>query len=198
MTIDRIIGLLSIPLMLIMVAGIARQVNKNQRVSIGSTLIGLVMAPIILIINLLFMARAIPTSIGPFLLILGLGFGLAWGFTTRLKISDGVPVARQSILHLVFWAISLTVTQLLAAFAPVSWVAGGLATMFFSTGTTVGSQLNLLVRQRLQVNKLGRTPAAYSADSVSVPAASGGKGRPEGLPERKRPTSLPRWLISKG
>jgi len=190
MTTDRIIGLLSIPLIIIMIVGIIRQVNKDQRVSLGSSLIGLLMAPFTLVINLIFMARAIPTSIGPLLLILGLGFGLAWGFTTRLKISDGVIIARQSILHLVFWAISASLTQLLAAFAPASWVAGGLATMFFSTGTTVGSHLNLLVRQRRLGKKLVLAPVASSEISVGRPDRKE-TSRPQSLPESRQPTSLP-------
>ena len=191
MTIDKIIGLLSIPITLVMVAGIARQVNKNQRVTAGSSLIGLVMAPLTLIINLIFMRRVIPALAGPLLLILGLGFGLAWGFTTRLKLSEGVVVARQSILHLVFWAVSVTVTQLLAAFAPASWVMGGLATMFFSTGTTAGSQLNLFVRQLWFRSKPAQAAVAPPAPVIKS-TVSGGIGRPQDLPENKRPTTLPK------
>lgn len=192
MTIDRIIGLLSIPIILGMIVGITRQVNKDRRVSLGSSLIGLVMAPFTLVVNLIFMARAMPTAIGPLLLILGLGFGLAWGFTTRLKISDGVMVARQSILHLVFWAISACLTQLLAAFAPLTWVAGGLATMFFSTGTTVGSHLNMLVRQQRLGNKVARTAPASPHVVTSMPEKMSESSRPQTLPESsKRPTSVP-------
>jgi hypothetical protein len=66
--------------------------------------------------------------------------------STRLSLRDGAVVGKQSILHLVFWALSLAITQLLVAVAPASWVAGGLALMFFSTGTTLGTNLNLLLR----------------------------------------------------
>jgi hypothetical protein len=145
--IGRIIGLLSIPMMAFIMWSLIRQVRKPSPVQPGWIAIGLVMSPVMLIVNLLFLRQAAPGALGAALLVLGLGFGAAWGFTARLSMRDEKVLADRSILHLVFWAVSFGLTQLLATFSLAEVVAGGLATMFFATGTTLGTSTNLLVRQ---------------------------------------------------
>ncbi len=147
--IGRIIGLLSIPMMAFIMWGLIRQVRKPSPVRPGWMAIGLVTAPVMLIINLVFLRQAAPGTLGVALLVFGIGFGMAWGFTARLSVRDERVIANRSILHLVFWAISFGLTQLLATFATAEVVAGGLATMFFATGSSLGTNINLLVRQLL-------------------------------------------------
>jgi hypothetical protein len=172
----RLIGLLSIPIMLFTIWGLIRQVRKEQRVKLSTPVIGLIMAPLSLLVNLLFMHQAVPYLLGPMLLILGLGFGLAWGQTNRLYQKEGNLVGKRSWLHLVFWAISYIITQVLASFASAWYVAGGLATMFFSTGSTLGTNLNLLSRQLL-MRKAGYQPTTKTTQ------------KPAGLPEGQTGTT---------
>lgn len=144
--IGRILSILSIPLVVLTIWGLIRQVRKEQRISRSTPIIGLVMAPLTLLVNLIFLHQAFPEALGAAFLIFGLGFGLAWGQTSRFSNKQGVITAKRSILHLIFWGISYGLTQILALFAPASIVAGGLASMFFSTGATLGTNLNMLVR----------------------------------------------------
>ncbi|MCL1693317.1 MAG: hypothetical protein M3096_06515 [Actinomycetia bacterium] len=150
--IGRVVGLLSIPMMAFIMWSLIRQVRKPSAVRPGWTAIGLVMAPVMLIVNLVFLRQAAPGTLGVALLVFGIGFGAAWGFTARLSMRDEKVIADRSILHLVFWAMSFGLTQLLATFAAAEVVAGGLAAMFFATGATLGTSMNLLVRQH-QIRK---------------------------------------------
>lgn len=174
--IGRILGLLTIPLMGLTVWGLIRQVRIEQRIGLLSPLIGAIFAPLALALNVFFLQKAYWASVGltlplllrspgliarfvwvdpriqalvlgPGLLLVGLGFGLAWGQATRLQRKGAALVAKRSMLHLLFWGLAYAATQLLTAFAPARWVLGGLAAMFFSTGSTLGTNLNLLLRQ---------------------------------------------------
>jgi len=173
----RLFSLASIPLMLLGVWGIVRQVNKERVIRLASPLIGIFMSPAMLLFNVLVLRQAGVTCVGPLFLVLGLGFGLAWGMTMRLNLRDGRVIGKQSILHLVFWGMSYAITQLLTVFAPASWVAGGLVLMFFSTGTTLGTNLNLIARQmRLQL-------APRPAIQLSEPLGTRTSSMPPTLPK---------------
>ena len=202
----RIVSLLTIPLMALTIWGLIRQTRKEQRVTPYSPLIGIVMAPLTLIVNIVFLRQAFSAFLGPGLLIFGIAFGLAWGQTARLYPKGKAIVAKRSIMHLVFWAISYAITQVLATFAPAFVVAGGLATMFFSTGSTLGTNLNLLVRQmQMRLSSTRAGPPSFLPEAALVTPHARHRlpeGRavrpPTGLPERgteKRdwmPPTLPR------
>jgi hypothetical protein len=147
--IGRGFGLLSIVLVGFALWGLVRQVRKPLTVRPSGNLIGIAMAPIMLVVNVVVLRQAAPGLLGPSLLVLGLGFGLAWGQVARLRTQDGRVIAERSILHLFFWGVSYAVTQVLATFATAAWVAGGLVAMFFAAGTTLGTNANLFVRQLL-------------------------------------------------
>jgi hypothetical protein len=143
----RILSLLTVPLVLLSFYGVIRQMRKELPFRIRTPIIGLIFAPLSLIINVIFLQRAFSAFLGPALLITGLGFGLAWGQATRLYVKGPAIVGKRSVLHVVFWAVSYAITQILSTFAPALWVAGGLTAMFFSTGSGLGTNLNLLIRQ---------------------------------------------------
>jgi hypothetical protein len=154
-----------------MIWGLVRQVRKALPVRPSTILIGVAMAPIMLVVNVVILRQAAPGGLGAAFLVLGSGFGVAWGFTAQLTKRETVVVAERSILHLVFWAVSFGFTQMLATFAEARWVAGGLLAMFFATGTTLGSHLNLLVRQvRMQrsIDAGSREGPGPKGTSVSV------------------------------
>ena len=143
----RMLSLLSVPLVLLSFYGVIRQMRKELPLRMRTPIIGLIFAPLSLIINVIFLQRAFSAFLGPALLITGLGFGLAWGQATRLYINGPTIVGKRSVLHVVFWAVSYAITQILSTFAPALYVAGGLTAMFFSTGSGLGTNLNLLFRQ---------------------------------------------------
>lgn len=155
----RIVSIVAVLLTLLGIWGLVRQVRKEQRLRLMSPVLGMIMAPVTLVVNLVFLYQAFPSLVGPALLVLGLGFGVAWGQTAKLRIHDKAIVARRSILHLVFWAVSFLTTQLLAALAPAAAVAGGLAAMFFSAGSSMGSNLNLLLRSLRLRRQLLKAPS---------------------------------------
>jgi hypothetical protein len=143
----RILSLLSVPMALLGFYGVIRQMRKELPFRLFTPIIGLIMSPLSLIINVIFLRRAFSEFLGPALLITGLGFGLAWGQATRLYVKGPSVVGKRSVLHIIFWAASYAITQILSTFAPALWVAGGLTAMFFSTGSGLGTNLNLLIRQ---------------------------------------------------
>jgi membrane protein CcdC involved in cytochrome C biogenesis len=145
----RILSLLSIPVVLWTFWRLAKQVGKPQRVRTIMPVIGMVMSTLMLAVNVFFLHRAAAGLLGAALLVVGIGFGLAWGQSTRFSLKDDVLVAKRSVLYLVFWAGSFAITQLLATFASTVWVTGGLMTMFFSAGATLGTSTNLLARGSL-------------------------------------------------
>ena len=77
-----LLSLISILVMMVMVALLIRQVNKPAPVNTGSTRIGLVMAPVLLVVNLIFLRQSNPNCYGLLLLAGGLAFGMLWGQTT--------------------------------------------------------------------------------------------------------------------
>ena len=145
----RMLSLLSIPVVVWTFWRLAKQVGKPQRVRTITPVIGMVMSTAMLGVNVFLLHRAAAGLLGAALLVVGIGFGLAWGQATRFSLKDDVLVAKRSVLYLVFWAASFVVTQLLATFATTVWVTGGLMTMFFSAGATLGSSTNLLLRGSL-------------------------------------------------
>ncbi len=155
----RALSLLSVPLTLVMIFSMIRMVKKEQRARIRTNIIGIIMAPMTLLINVIFLNRALPDFfsvffVGGFVAVFGLGFGLAWGQTAKLYEKDEQLVVKRSIAHLVFWGLSYAITQLLAAVATTGFVAGGLVTMLFSAGSTVGTNVNMLVRyQKLKARR---------------------------------------------
>ncbi|MGI6379723.1 MAG: hypothetical protein ACOX2R_02910 [Anaerolineae bacterium] len=151
-----IITLASVLLAVAALFALGRQLRKELPISASSLLLGLGASLVFLAINLLLLRRAIrglPEIIG-----FGLGaiFGLVWGQASRFRAEGGTVYVRRSALHLLFWGISLALTQALAWLAPSSWLVAGLATTALAAGTTVGISLNHLARYGLTARKARR------------------------------------------
>jgi hypothetical protein len=175
----RILSLLTIPLVFLGFYGLIRQMRKELPFRLFTPIIGLVLSPVSLIINVIFLRRAFSAFLGPALLITGLGFGLAWGQATRLYVKGPSIVGKRSVLHIVFWGVSYAITQILATFAPALWVAGGLTAMFFSTGSTLGTNINLLIRQLRLRPHTAASPSESDVQQSPAPQI----GFPSTLPE---------------
>jgi len=146
----RLISLLSIPLALLMFYGLIRSVGREQPYRKPIYVKGIVMTSIMMAVNVLFMFQAFFAwcpGIWPLFILAGLGFGYLWGKTSKLYSKGNALVIKRSVLHLVFWAASYTFTQLLTTVFPASIAAAGMAAMFFSTGSSIGMNTNLILRQ---------------------------------------------------
>ena len=143
----RIIGFLSIPLILVSVGLMIKNLRHEQRLTSRSLVIQLAMSPIILLIYALLLGVSVSVDLAIPLLFVGLALGALWGKTTKLSLNRGQVFGRRSIWYLVIWALTFTVTQGLALAASSGAVSHGLTTMFFSTGIAIGMNVNLLYRR---------------------------------------------------
>ena len=183
----RAVSILSIVLMVVGFIMLIRQINKSNRLRASSLLLSMVFSILMLMFNA-FVLRS--TGIRwwyVFLLIFGIGFGLAWGKTTKLDIRENKVLGKRSIGYILFWLISLLLTQVLALFAKRDVVAFGLVGMFFSTGISMGTNSNILLR----IRKIIRFPESFPAakpNSSEINAL--GIEKPQNR-KRKR-----KWLIA--
>lgn len=156
----RIIGILSIPLVLVSVALMIRSLRHEQFLTSSSLIIQLLMSPIILIIYALLLKAPVYHVISIPLFIVGLGIGLRLGQTTRLRYYQKRVLGKRSAWYLAVWGLTFAVTQGLALVASSEATSFGLASMFFATGIAIGINADLLSRHR----KLLRRPAS---DNIS-------------------------------
>jgi len=156
--IGRVIGLVSILAVGLALWGLWRQVSKPRPLSRWTPIIGLVMAPLTVVINVVVLRQAQPELLGLLLGVGGLGFGLAWGQAARLEARGTQILAQRSVMHLACWAASYAATQLLASFANAGWVAGGLTMMFFAAGATIGTNADLFIRRRRLMRQVAEAP----------------------------------------
>jgi hypothetical protein len=147
----RFISLLSIPLVLVMFYGLVRSVGKEQLYRKQLYVKGIVMSSIMMFINLLFMIQTVFSwcaVVWPLFLLGGLGVGYQWGKATKLYPKGDALFVKRSVTHLVLWAASYAFTHLLTMVFPSNIAAAGLAAMFFSTGSSIGVNANLVMRQK--------------------------------------------------
>ena len=165
----RLLSVLSLPITGVMFILLARRVGREQPSRMRTYVIGILMPGLMMGVNLLFMLRAfLAWCPGIWLLVLtgGMAFGYLWGKASKIYPKGDILVIKRTVLHLGFWAISYTLTHLLSALLPASIAAVGMAMMFFSTGSAVGMNTNLILRQR----KLALAPSALRTPSAA-PAA---------------------------
>lgn len=146
----RVISLLSIPLTVFMIFMLIRRTGQEQPSHKRTYVIGIVMPCLMMVINLLFMLSAFIAwcpAIWLVVLLMGGGFGYLQGKSAKMYHSGDTLMVKRSVMHLVFWAISYSLTHFLVAALPAYLAAGGLATMFFSTGSSIGLNSNLILRQ---------------------------------------------------
>ncbi len=147
----KLIGFLSIPLVIVSVLLMIRSIGKSKRITARSLLIQIVTAPAFLVLYSVILGISVALKWAVPLVILGTGVGGLWGFNTMLSVRGKDVFGTRSIWYLVLWVLSFSVTQLLALLATDGLVAGGLATMCFSLGTAIGMNGGLLLRRHLLV-----------------------------------------------
>jgi hypothetical protein len=143
----KIVGFVSIPLVIVSVLMMVRSINRSHRITSRSLLLQLAISPTILVIYSLLLGVTVAFKWAIPLTLLGLGLGSIWGQTTNLRLRGSQAYGARSVWYLLLWCATYTATQLLALFATDGATAVALATMVFSTGTAVGMNANLLLRR---------------------------------------------------
>jgi hypothetical protein len=120
--------------------------RKERRLTRLSTFISLLLSLAMLPLFTALSGAQLNPLLGWPLLVLGLLVGLIWGRSTRLYYRDEKVMGKRSLFHLVGWGLSWALSQFLALFDSALLAALGLVPIFFTTGTQVGTQANLLFR----------------------------------------------------
>lgn len=124
--------------------------RKPRRLSVGSTLISMIIAVLVPQIYILISGIRIQTAIAAPLLISGFLLGFARGHSTEILVQDGKTYTRLSLLALLGWGLSLSLAQVMG-FLQTGWLAAiGLLPVAFSTGMQLGLQGNLFLRLMVQ------------------------------------------------
>ena len=152
----KIIGFLSIPLLIFSIIMMVRSLKKERTITIRSLLLQVVISLAMLIIYSTLLKVDPPTGWSWVLIATGLLIGGLQSRTTALTVQGDKVLGKRSVWFLVIWGISFTITQLLALFGRAEIASYGLLTIYLSTGLSVGANLGLFFR-RQQVLQTGKT-----------------------------------------
>ena len=130
----RIVAILSIPLIIFSVYLMVRSIGRARRITQRSLLIQLCTSPAVLLIYAVFLGVTITLKWAIPIGLLGLGIGGITASSTALTLRGTNVYCTRSTWYVLLWGASFVLTQVLVVFASSGLVAGGLATMCFSTG----------------------------------------------------------------
>ena len=143
----RLVALLAIPLIIVSVALMVRSVGRARRITQRSLLIQICTSPAILLVYVVFLGVSIAIQWAIPIALLGMGVGGLWAQSTVLSMRGSSVFGTRSVWYILLWGGSFIITQTLAVFASSGLIAGGLATMCFTTGVAVGTNASLLLRR---------------------------------------------------
>lgn len=143
----RLVAILSIPLIIYSVFMMVRSIGKAHKITRRSLLIQLLTSPAILFIYAVFLGVSIALKWAIPISLLGLGVGGITATSTALSLRGSSVYGTRSTWYVLLWGASFVLTQTLAVFASSGLVAGGLATMCFTTGVAAGTNMSLLLRR---------------------------------------------------
>jgi hypothetical protein len=146
----KIIGYLSIPMVLVGVFVMLSSIKKEQRIG-GRTL--LLQAGFAFAVLILYQVILGADMSGPWPWVLLLGgavAGIVVGRTTEVFKRDGVAYARRSFWFLVPWALTFGFAQLIALGAIDQSLFAGVSTLYASTGIALGAT-GVLAYRRLDL-----------------------------------------------
>lgn len=146
----RIIGYLSILILVISFAFMIKNLRRGRRLTIRSLIIPVLMSIVFLVVYSTILDIPGPTAISAALAILGLVLGVLWSRTTQLTVKGSTVYAQRSVWYVVIWGLSIVFTQFMAVTATPELASYGLSTLYFSTGLAVSTNVSLLLR-RLEV-----------------------------------------------
>lgn len=190
----RIIGALSVPLLVVSIFFMIKNLRRASPVRPKGLALQTLSPLLVFVVYALLLSLDPPKIASGALFVLGIGLGVASSLTTRLGLEAGEVIGRRSIWYLVAWAVTFSVTQLLAVFARAEHAAWGFATLYFSLGLTLGTNGTLLARRQRVL--AGDEPAAELAPAPAVagpapppsPTGAGAAPQPQwGCPGCGRP-----------
>jgi hypothetical protein len=169
-TVWKIVGYLSIPLVLVGVALMLASFRREQRIT-GRALLWQGGFAVVFLVVYQMIIGADMSGPWPWAVLLGggvVGFGV--GRLTRMYKRGGQAYARRSYWFLVPWALTFGFAQLIALGAIDRTLFTGVVTLYASTGIALGATAALLY-QRLDLVGVDDSPDAPAAP-VSAVAAS--------------------------
>ena len=148
----KIIGWLSIPLLIFSVWMMIRTLKKERTITILRLLLQVAIGMVMLIVYVVFLKVSPPTTWSWGLIVVGLLIGLFQSRTTSMWVDQGKVLGKRSVWFLVVWAAAFSITQLLALMGQSVAASYGLLTVYLATGLSVGANFGLMIaRQRVLV-----------------------------------------------
>ena len=163
----RIIGYLSIVLVMISFGFMIRNLRRGRHLTIRSLIIPILMSILLLGVYYYLLGTAGLTAISIGLMVLGFILGMLWSRTTKLSIKGNSVHAKRSIGYLVIWGISIVITQFMAVAATPELASYGVSTIFFSTGLAVSNNAGLLVRRQQNLKRTKSKMACPSCGALN-------------------------------
>ena len=146
----KIIGWLSIPLLIFSVWMMIRTLKKERTITILRLLLQVAIGIVMLIVYVIFLKVSPPTAWSWVLIAAGLLIGLLQSRTTSLWVDQGKVLGKRSVWFLVVWAAAFSITQLLALLGQGVAASYGLLTVYLATGLSIGANFGLMIaRQRI-------------------------------------------------
>jgi len=169
----RVVGALSVPLLVVSIFFMIKNLRRPYPVLPKGLALQTLAPVLVFVVYALLLSLDPPKIASGALFVVGIGLGVASSLTTKLGLDGGHVIGRRSIWYLVAWAVTFSVTQLLAVFARSEYAAWGFTTLYFSLGLTLGTNGTLFARrQRILA---GDEPAAATPSPL---ARCPGCGRP--------------------
>jgi len=159
-TLLRVVGYLSIPVLLISVGMTVRSIRREQAVTVTvrSAMLPMIIVSVMLWIYLVLLGVTSSAAATWLPFAAGIAFGLWWTTrTTRLTVSDGRVLGAKTAWVLLPWAISMSLTQGLALTESSLTVPVGFTVLFAVSGLVIGENVAVLQRR---ARLLGGNPAA--------------------------------------
>ncbi len=142
----RLIGWLTIPLLIVAVLIMIRSIKRQNRLRLSALVIPLVTTLLVPLVYTVILGTA-PWVLAVPLFLIGLGIGAIWANTTVLEMRDGEVFGARSVGYIIIWGFTFILSQLLALAAGTLLVGFGLSTIFLSMGIALGTNTNLLYRR---------------------------------------------------
>jgi membrane protein CcdC involved in cytochrome C biogenesis len=167
----KIVGYLAIPLTILSVVWMIKTLRRPKPVTFLSLVVQIVLPVLVLLVYSLLLHVSVNPVLAWPLFAAGLVLGVISGQTTKLNVKKGKVYGQRSVWYLVVWAVTFSVTQLLSLLQRRGIVAIGLATMYFSTGLAIGTNVSFMYRRwRL----LSKEPKPVPVPAVAHHPKAGG------------------------
>jgi len=170
-TVLRVIGFLSIPVLILSVVMMIRGLHRVRVITVRSLVLPAAISIVLLLVYVNLLGITPPTGWSWALMSLGLLIGIIQSRTTKMHARNGSVFGKRSICFLVTWAIAFTLTQLLALFGRGNIASYGLLAIYLATGLSIGMNLSLLFRRQRTLS--GANTGAFAFPDCGREIAAG-------------------------